>query len=241
MESKQGLKIRALPRSNEKSASVTPEKDTAKPKAIDSSSSGKRWIVYVGAVSFSVLIAVLSGALLLSYSHQVRPKISTTSLASLQRDVVNDRVSRHMQVSVAREEILKKRHELEDRELLRAGEDSERDDDRLALNSGAIASGVQMDDEETNDRLYRDLNDRRLVQSKENSPDDRINARLANRKWINEHERAERIQFVRNYIRSAYDQGYEVEIDQNLTVVGVKRIARTKRLSIDEVLNRIGQ
>ena len=55
-------------------------------------------------------------------------------------------------------------------------------------------------------------------------PADKINGRLANRKWINQMERAEKIQFLTSFVRTAYEHGYEVEIDANLIVVGVKRV-----------------
>ena len=70
---------------------------------------------------------------------------------------------------------------------------------------------------------------------------DRISAKLANRKWMNEMERAERIQFISSFIRSAYDRGYEVDIDSNLVVVGVRPINRNRVLNIDQVIDRLAK
>jgi hypothetical protein len=58
---------------------------------------------------------------------------------------------------------------------------------------------------------------------------------------MNEMERAEKIQFISNFIRSAYDRGYEVEIDANLVVVGVKKINHNKVLDINQVIDRLAK
>lgn len=109
--------------------------------------------------------------------------------------------------------------------------------DAYALDPAATY-GVQFDQEDTADRVYEDLN----LNSKtftEQTPDEKINARLANRRWVNELEKRERITFVKNFIKSAYDRGYEVEINENLVVVGVKRVSQTKKLNIDQIMDKI--
>jgi len=96
--------------------------------------------------------------------------------------------------------------------------------------------GVSLDSENTADRLYEELNER-PVQTAENTPDARINAMLEKNKWLNQQERQERVQYVRNFIKSAYDRGYEVDLDQNLQVVGVRPIAN-RRISLDQAIEK---
>ena len=99
--------------------------------------------------------------------------------------------------------------------------------------------GVQIDSKTVSDKLYEELNDDRNPANNDVLPEDRINARLANRKWLNETEHKERVQFVTNFIRSAYERGYEVELDSNLVVVGVRKIDPSKKVDIDKVIKQV--
>jgi hypothetical protein len=100
--------------------------------------------------------------------------------------------------------------------------------------------GVSLDSDNSSERVFEDLDSNNQGYS-DQLPADKINARLANRKWMHEMERTEKIQFISAFIRSAYDKGYEVEIDQNLVVVGVKKINQNKLLNIDQVIDRLAK
>jgi hypothetical protein len=216
----QEVKIRTLPRAKE-------TKD----------SSGKSKPLYLSAAALAVLLL-----LFVALSPKAKPK---TSLATAARqpqttqsaDRINEKISRHMQDLAFQDEVRRQARELENLEMKGAG----------ALNVGSIVLdnadqnlGVQMDQEDTAERVFQDIRPKNQP-SFENLPVDRINHKLADRKWINNLERAERIQFVRNFIRSAYEKGYEVEIDQNLVVTGVRKMNPNRIMTIDQVLNNMAK
>jgi hypothetical protein len=115
------------------------------------------------------------------------------------------------------------------------------DADEFANDEDSRNIGVQFDQEDTASQVYADLNEDSEDNYANETPDDKINSRLATRRWVNELERAERIAFVRNYIRKAYEKGYEVQLDNNLVVVSVKKINKTEKVNIEQVLDKLAQ
>jgi len=224
-----GIKIRTLPRKNEKKKD---EPQQAQPKP-----STPRWIIYVGTSSCVLLASVL----FLDAPKPQKPvaaaqkQIQQTSMASVATRQSNDKVSRHLQESHMRREMMVQAHQLENMKMKTANLEA----DPFAMDTSRTY-GVQLDQEDTSDRVYEDLN----INAKgygESTPHEKINARLANRKWVNELERRERITFVRNFIRSAYDRGYEVQLDENLVVVGVTKVKNNRKLNIDQILDKIAK
>jgi hypothetical protein len=228
----ESIKIRTLPRKNEK------PKDQATPaQAVKASKpTSPRWIIYVGSTSCLLLASVLffeqpSDPKLVAAAAQKVQQIEMASTAARQ----NASVSRHMQESHMHRQLMVQAQQLENSKV----KTTDLQADQFALDS-ARSYGVQFDQEDTADRVYEDLN----LNAKsfgDSTPDEKINARLANRRWVNELEKRERITFVRNFIKSAFDRGYEVEINENLVVVGVKRITDTKKLNIDQIMDKLAK
>ncbi len=218
------IKIRALPRKGEK----------PKPKSEDKPSS-PRWIIYVGTSSAIILAMTFlfnepeqkkSNTTVVSKKVQQTDSASTASRRSAS-------ISRHLQESQMHRRLLEQAQVLENAKVrtrdLRA--------DAYVADEDARKFGVQFDQEDSADRVFEDLN----VNSKsfaEQTPDEKINAKLANRRWVNEVEKQERITFLKNYIKSAYDRGFEVEINENLIVVGVRRVNEAKKLNIDQIVDK---
>lgn len=237
----QDLKIRALPRGNERKgleSQPPPEKGPTELKHDpERSTRAPRWIIYVGSVS---VVALLSAFLLPNPApspNSVRPspRERKSDAASVQ-DPVNAKVSRHLQDLWMKQQIRERRQALDNQEL----RDPSVSEKTIVLNDDDRAYGVQLDQEDRVEQIYRDLS-RRKVANAEMLPDERIRARLEHRKWLNQHERAERINFVRNFLRSAYDRGYQVELDQNLVVVGVKRVTEPRKIDIEQVIDRMAR
>lgn len=222
MSQEQSVKIRTLPRSTETKPKETPQ--AKKP----------RWIIYVGTASCLMLLSVIA-------STHLTPKKPTarraTATAASTAPRAYDAVNRHLQEAAMKREMLMQTRQIENMKL----EGKPLDADLWAGQDSARSYGVQLDQENTIERVYEDLNEDRYEAPGEMLPADRINARLANRRWVNEYERAERVAFVRNFIRSAAERGYEVQLDQNLVVVGVRKISGTQKVNIDQVLNRLAQ
>jgi len=221
------IKIRTIPRSNEKAVKKGPK---AAPRRESSTKNAARIFIALSAVAFAM------GAL--GYWHSTRQV--DRSLAKLQpgqvthTDRVAASISRHMYNSHLMEQMMKRKSQMDAQNMkIAKGQDME-----SMLPEDTRSYGVQMDQENTAERLYEDLNVNRSHYG--DSLDDKIHSRLANRKFVNEAERAERIAFVKAFIRSAYEKGYEVTLDQNLVVVGVRKI-RNRNLTIDQVLDRIAK
>lgn len=225
MSQDESIKIRALPRKNEKKPETVPAETKPAPP---------RWIIYVGTLS------VLLFAMAILWDAQPKKTMTASASKKVQQTEMastaarqNASVTRHMQESVMHQQMMVQAQQLENAKM----KTRDLQADAYALDTKGNF-GVQFDQEDTADRVYEDLN----LNSKsyaEQTPDEKINARLANRRWVNELEKRERITFVKNFIKSAYDRGYEVEINENLVVVGVKRVSQTKKLNIDQIMDKI--
>ncbi len=231
-----GIKIRTLPRGGEARAQ--------KPAA---TSAPPRWIVYVGTTSCLLLIASLYFPNLriteggpAAHKRELSSQHAKPAAKAAQPERSYDSVNRHLQEATAKTEMMIRARELENLSI-QSGNLELPDDSYAGTDSEHLGLGVQFDQENSAERVYADLNEDAPSSYASTLPEDMINSRLANRRWVNELERAERVQFVRNFIRSAAERGYEVQIDANLVVVGVKKINRTQKVSINSVLDTLAQ
>lgn len=228
--SQDDIKIRIVPRSNER-----PEKPRSKEQSLEIESSNSHGLILVGAVAAALIMFSLFGTS--EQSHQIQPS-ENRSVSSLDSDSdmqtrIGASVERHMKESLLREEMMKRKFEIENAHS------------PTQVTGPDVSVGVErieplMAREKTDERLFSDL-DLNSMSYSDRSLDDRINSRLANRKWLNEVERAERINFVRNFIRSAYERGYEVTLNENLVVVGVKKIKKDRAVTIDQIMDRMAK
>lgn len=219
------IKIRTIPRSNEKpaeEAQAVVQAPSNRPKALA--------IVMVASAVALGLFGFWQGR---KAGAERAPQMVNSNQAT---DPVTASVHKHMYDTHLMEEMNRRKILIENQKTL-----SKRSADEYAMLPDTDRNfGVQLDQENTLERIYQDLNLDKTKYGAENI-EDRINSRLANRKWLNEMERAERINFVRNFIRQAYDRGWEVQIDANLVVTGVRRIVEPKQVNIDQVLDRIAK
>jgi hypothetical protein len=213
------IKIKTLPRSTEKPASEHP--------AQESRLMGRLMIL----LSLSAFVV---GALGL-WSSGNTPVPRDLAKAPKIVDRLNASVNRHMADTHMKEDMMRRKRELENRAT--APRKLQPDPDLLPDDTRSY--GVQLDQDDSAERLYEQLNGNRP--SYGDNLEEKINQRLANRKWLNEQERAERITFVKNFIRQAYDRGYEVQIDSNLIVTGVRRIEHPKQFNIEQVLEKVAK
>lgn len=219
------IKIRVLPRKNEK-----PEKAQSQTETTGSSARAiPRWTILVGMGSLVLLLAVI-----LIDAPKVRPQKQVQNKSS--SSVVireDDAVTRHLRESHMRREMLTQQRQLENLKL----RTTDLEVDPNAVDPTRVY-GVQLDQEDITDRVFEDLNGTAL-KNQEITPDERIKARLVNRKWLNEYEKRERITYVKNFIRSAYEHGYEVELDQNLVVVSVRKVTQPRKVDIDQIIDKL--
>lgn len=217
------IKIRALPRTGEK------------PKEQRSESRFDR-----RAVQMTVGILLIAMSFAMGYwAHQSAVTEQSRSLASKGApNPAREAVQKYLHEVKVKEQLMKTDRDFDAQTMRPKSEDLS----QLAPwpEDPNRTYGVQMDGESTADRIYQELNDDKY-DSQEILPADRINARLARQRWITEYERQERINYIRNFIRTAYEQGYEVELDQNLKVVGVKKVNKTIKVNIDQIVERLAQ
>lgn len=227
-----GYQIRTLPRSGDKKKQ---QAATQKPAPTT-----PRWIIYVGTTS-AVALAALFLAQAVQTKNLLHPakQVQQHDFASKAQPKANDLVAKHMQDAKMKREMMVKARQMD---YLAAKANNLDLDAEEGINDvdQSRTYGLQFDQEDTAERVYEDLHGPKAAYA-ETLPEDKINARLANRRWVNEFEKAERIQFIKNFIRSAYERGYEVEIDSNLVVVGVKKITEQKKLNIDQIIDKIAK
>jgi hypothetical protein len=212
------IKIRVLPRSEPKKK-ASPHVDVSAP----GSSRFYRILFFLPAAALILLAAVFQDR---QPAQPTTPETPARKIAHRQVDSLT-KVELHMQDLAFREAQMKRARQLEN------------------LKAGAIRPNESQDDygvlAEQDRRLGLQFNDHRYTPSVDQLPAERINSRLANRRFVNDYERAERIAFVRNFLRSAYERGYEVQLDQNLVVVGVKKITDVRKVNIDQVLDQLAK
>lgn len=231
MKSLGAFKIRTLPRSNENEHAPSFK-----------ASPFPRWVIYVGAASVFLLLLTL-----LWPSPQPSDK---SKMAKMRVEKVlpaepaasakaQDAVDRYIVEAQMKRRMMERTREFEN---LGVKLDAIEGLDPMASSTDYDAQkfGVQLDQEDSADRVYQDLN--------QNTPgysdallNDKINSRLANRRWVNDLERNQRISFVKNFIRSAYERGYEVQLNDDLVVVGVKKITGNKTVNIDQVIDKLAE
>lgn len=219
------VKIKTLPRSNEKPKAGTP----APPVKSEPRSKAARGLIALSVVAFFTAVA----GYLTSTGPGPEPKRHVAKEPAQAVDRYNASVSRHYYNAQLMEEMMKRKSQLDNQATA-----PRRGNGEPLLPEDNRSYGVQLDQENTAERLYEELNG-----NKGNYEDlqEKINARLANRKWINQMEREERVNFVKNFIRRAYDEGLEVQLDENLVVIGVRRINKQKTVNIDQVLERLAR
>lgn len=222
-------KIRTLPR---------PEKAEGHP--VEHENHENSWMSPRLLVNLGIVACCGVMALMLT-SKSPKQKINEAKKAVQSQDLTsvkapgtpNDMVAKYLQESQLKTEMIRRARQLEN--MNSRGDAS----DSGAVDYDPKNYGVQMDQEDTASKVFDDLHDSDAIPP-ELLPGDRINARLAKNKWTNELERNERITFVREFIKSAYAKGYEVQLDQNLVVVGVKKITNQK-VNIDQVLSKLAK
>jgi len=224
------IKIRTLPRQNE------PKKSEKTESAKQTAPQPPRWIIYVGTVSVVLLLATL---FIPAGKNSAQRNLSSTTAKvapAAAKPSASDAVNRHLQDTAAKHEMMVRVREMENMKV-----SGNLEADEYATTPEQMNQGVQFDQDDSAERVYADLNEDAQTSYDNELPEDKINARLATRRWVNQLEREERRLFIRNYIRNAYEQGYEVQIDKNLVVVGVKKINKVEKVNIESVLDKLAQ
>ena len=73
--------------------------------------------------------------------------------------------------------------------------------------------------------VYRDISPERAADTG-HWAEQRINAQLEHKKWMDAYEARYEAEFVNAFLANAREQGYEVELNEQLEVVDIKRIRR---------------
>lgn len=98
--------------------------------------------------------------------------------------------------------------------------------------------GVELSQDPALDKVYQDLYGEPGANG-EKSPEERISARLAERKWVHRFEKEEKKTFIRNFIAAAREAGYEVELNDDLIVTKVKPITSRPKISLEKVIDKL--
>ncbi len=77
--------------------------------------------------------------------------------------------------------------------------------------------------------VYRDITSG-SAPSADHWPEQRINAQLEHKRWMQDYETRYEAEFVNAFLANAREQGYEIELNDSLEVVDIKRIRRPQPL-----------
>lgn len=236
------IQFRTLPRTNEKEPSFKTKarsgKSASKSEAVVESRSSKpknpmlrNYIIVAAALiaAFAILfndpkpVEKTSGA----QSGKAKLRVEDNSPEAL--------VNRYLQDADARHDMAAKNRELENKVLARPlGADA------AVIPENDRPLGVSLDQENSAEKVYKDLyghQDNRGPMS----PDDRINMRLQEDKWLAQTEKQERKQYIQNFLKEAYDAGYAIDLDENLVVVRVRKVTSRPKESLDKVLENLAR
>ena len=234
------IKIRTLPRGEEikKELAAVPQSEL---------NASSKWVVLAGACAVFVLLATIlaPGVKSKNAQPQVAKIVKPVEMKDLssqsvlpQPERTYDSVNKHLEDTALRHEMMVQLRKMENMKV-------QTDDlgaDLTAADEEIVNFGVQLDQDSSAERVFEDLNEDLPTGFTAETPGDKISSRLANRRWVNEAERAERIQFVRNFIRTWAERGYEVQINQDLVVVGYRKVSKPiTKVSIDQVIERMAR
>lgn len=222
--SQDGFKIRTLPRSSEPKAS--PPSPARSAKSI--------WKLLIGGALALALVALWQ----LTETKPEPARAKQAPQAFVLPNPSEDRVNRHLQELAAKKEMNAMAIKLENDQFI--SEAGSRPAEEVWDQPKDRVYGLQLDQEDAAEKVYQDLHHNKSEYS-EMLPEDRINARLANAKWIAEMEREEQKQFIANFIRQAREAGYEITLNDQLVVVKVVKVSGNRKVSIDKILDQLAR
>lgn len=225
------FKIRTLPRGNER---VSDKKEGADSRQ----KASPPWRRAPQLVLAAVLLSLGVWFFLSSESALTPAHRGPTEQKVKMQTEADERVARHLREMALKREMERRSLEIENDNLTNPA--GERPQPEVWDPPPGRVYGLQLDQEDRAGKIYQDINSG-ASQESEMSPEDRINARLANAKWIAEMERAEQRQFVANFIRQAAENGYEITLNDQLVVVKVKKIPGPEKVPIDKILDQLNR
>jgi hypothetical protein len=92
---------------------------------------------------------------------------------------------------------------------------------------GGGVNPLQFDQENPGQRVQMDTEQR---QQKRGTPDQRISSKVERDAWIRDYEKRQKATYVREFIENARRNGVDVQLNENLDVVGLQRFDVEKPL-----------
>jgi hypothetical protein len=219
------IQFKVLPRSNEKAASQR------KPKTLLSflaTPMGRNYAI--------VAVAVVVVSYFLFSDPQPVGNLKEVPNKAVQNMTPEDLVNRYLQDADARHNMEKKNSEMENK----AGAHTLGPDAAVMPPENDRNLGVSLEQENSGEKVYKELygnqQDRGTI-----TPEDRINMRLKEEQWMAVAERQERKQYIQNFLKDAYDSGYQIDLDENLVVVRVKKVTSRPKQTLDKVLENLAR
>jgi hypothetical protein len=221
------IQFKVLPRSGEKGA-PQPKAKPSNPLSYWAANPMLRNYTIVGA-------AVIAAFYLLFSDPQPVARLKEVPAKPVQEDMSPEAlVNRYLQEADARHAMEARNSELENKATARSlGPDAAivPDSDRQL--------GVSLEQENTGEKVYNELYGNKNKGPM--TPEDRIDLRLKEDQWMAVAERQERKQYIQNFLKEAYDAGYQIDLDENLVVVRVKRVTSRPKETLDKVLENLAR
>lgn len=186
-------------------------------------------------ISLAVVGALaLGGLYLINTQSQAPSSASDPAAKRALQDAADQKLTRYLQDSQKKAELQSLKVQMEN---LRAS--TTELPAFLPLEEGGVDErrvlGVELEPDPSMDRIYDELYGT-SPGGKWMTPEERISARLAERKWLYNYEKEEKKMYIRNFIAAAREAGYEVQINEDLIVTHVRPLTSRPKVPLDKVI-----
>lgn len=231
--SKKPFKIKVLPKKGEAAPHAIKSRKAKKERRLkkgDSDSSGN----HLGILFLVIGLGAAGALYVLNNSNE-----GSRSKGQSVTNQANKKLTRYLQDGQKKAELQSLEVQVENlRAFNSTGElpaflplDEEKPEDQRNL-------GVELEPDPSMDRIYDELYGA-SPGGKWMSPEERISARLAEKKWLYNYEKEEKKMYIRNFIEAAREAGYDIQINDDLIVTQVKPITSRPKIPLDKVIENL--
>lgn len=110
---------------------------------------------------------------------------------------------------------------------------------REYMRSEGRSYGLRVEPDKQSQQVYNDLFGRESEFSRQASPEQTIQALVEKRRFLDQYETEQKLQFVETFVERAKEQGYLVILNEDLEVVKVRKIRREPSYNGRESIKKI--
>ncbi len=228
------IRIRTLPRSNEKKTAMDTSEKSAKRAAKKAQLKHlSRTYVVVGVTTALTFAILFWDSPENHVSAIVKSDMGTTRRGGeTPEDMVN---------TFLKESQIQRKMEMHNRELENKVTTKPLGKEDQIVEESDRTPGVSLEMENREQKVYEDIYGPEGKNRGPTSPDDRIKMRIEQEQWLSQTQKQERKVYIQNFLKEAYDAGYAIELDDNLVVTRVRKVTSKPSQTLDKVLENLAR